>query len=124
MSTFRTAVEPVKDAPLPKGEKPFSTSHVEADIPYTSYEEKNDHPFIVDQYELGDFWNKDKAYTMEVMDIDGFLRDKISRKEIANSTKAIKDYFKDLELTVGIKSYDPTTTKIAKLLSYIKTMRN
>lgn len=121
---FRTQVTETPEQNLPTGKKQSSSSFADADTPYTNYEEKNAQPFIVDHYELGEYWNKDKAYTLEVTDIDSFIRQKIEKKELANSTEAIKEYFKDLELTVGIKSYDPTSTKLAKLLEYIKTMKN
>jgi hypothetical protein len=127
-NVFRIQIETSPDQqeqlPTAKQSPEQSVVHNEADVPYTSYESSHDHPFPVEYFELGEYWNVDKGYTTEVREIEDFLRTRIKEKKITNSLSAMKEYLKDLELTCNVKGYDPVSTRLAKIREYIKTMSN
>lgn len=120
---FRTKVKPISQSePVDVAKKMANTDTTKVEVPFLNYEMEHGHPFIVDYYDLGEFWNKDKVYTLEVGEIEDFLHHKVKKKEITNSLDSLKGYMKELELTVGVKSYDPILTKISKVLEYVQEM--
>lgn len=127
-NVFRIQIEttPEQQEKLPAGKDSPEQSHVEVKdaIPYTDYEASNGHPFTVDYFDIGSYWNTDKAYTLEVGQVEDFIKERISQKKITNSVSSIREYMKDLELTSNVKPYDHISSKLAKIIDYIKTVGN
>lgn len=124
---FRSKIESAPEASVDEVvNKPIDTAQTpnvtKVETPYLAYEDETGTPFVVDYYELGNLWNKDKAYTAEVMDIESFIKGKIKAKEVANALSAVKSYLRGLEITVGAKDHEPKATRMNKLLNYIETI--
>lgn len=120
---FRGKQEPSTDI---HEDKPMAKSSgdpvgdLKVEPPYTDYETAHHFPFIVDYYELGQYWNMDDAYTKEVDTIENYLRGRIGRGEVSNSLEAIKEVIKGIEKTAGVLKTDPTVVRVGKVAAYTK----
>lgn len=109
---------------LPTGSnKDSSGDIVDLPVSYTDFGMQNDKPYVVDYYELGDYWNTDKTYTSEVKEIDSYIMDKIKKGEVDKSIDSVKYYLKNMDMIADVKQWDTTFVKIQKVLDYIRTMR-
>ena len=125
---FRTKSEPVSEVPAnvnqpaakPSGDHASITDSIEP--PFTNYESVHHKPFTVDYFELGSFWNQDNAYSQEVKTVETFIQNQILMGKVDNSLKAVKEYMKDIEKLAGIKSFERQTSKMERIISYMKSL--
>lgn len=123
-NVFRSQVTPEETTEeTPSGTTPTSTGDItKPEVPYLDYEMEHHKPYIVDYYDLGEFWNKDKTYTYEVREIDDYITKKIKSGEVDKSLKAVKYYLRNMDVVVGIQPWDSKAVKIERILNYIETM--
>lgn len=99
-------------------------SEVEAEAPFTDYQNLNHHPFLVDYYKLGDTW-KDKlgGFEEEITKIEGYFKDRIEQGTMKNEVGAVKEKIKKIYKLVGIDKSERTTMQIEKLAAYIDFLK-
>lgn len=122
-TVFRSEGEITKEAtqsdkPMGNGDASPRIDNIEP--PFTDYESVHKHPFTVDHFELGRFWDTDNVYSNEVSTIEGYLRYLIDKGELANSLEAIKTKMKAIERTAGASTTDSMSVKVGKVAAYAK----
>lgn len=108
----KVKIEPVQgptEANIPKVEAPF-----------TSYEQENSHPYIVDHYELG---SSAREFDEEIKNIEGYFKDQADHGKIDNSISTVKGLIAKYEKMANIGKEERTVMKIAKLSAFIKFLR-
>lgn len=116
---FRTATEPVaQQAPAAPQAKPTTHQATEVEVPFTSYEEMNGKPYLVNHYQLGDDWND--SYGEEADVLNTYLSEKIRKGELADSIPAVKEEIKSLERVNGIKKEERTVIRVGVLAAYAR----
>lgn len=119
-TTFRTKVEPTVE-PEVKGKETTSDGESKVEVPYTDYEKQNNHPFVVDHYQLGDTWKEDLGgFEPEVTLIEEFISDKINKGEIPNNVNAVKEAIKKIEKLTNIDKNERSLVKIETVAEYVK----
>ena len=99
-------------------------SHVEP--PFSEYEAQKGKPFIVDHYELGDFWDRTDMYSQawkpEVDSINRYLSGQIAKWEVNNTVESVKKEIDRIEKLVNVKPEARASAKLALVAEYIKFM--
>lgn len=123
-TVFRNRGEPQKEEELPKGRPSQQTvTHLE-DPPLIGYRAEKGSPFVVDHFQLGEYWNDPSAsWESEVSAIEGYLSDLVEKGEIENSTKAARAEIKRIEKLTGIDKEARTAIKVATLAEYVQFIR-
>jgi hypothetical protein len=122
-SVFRTAQEQTEEQPLPADAKVESSVKVSVPELLVSYEEDQGKPYVAKYFDVGDTWNKEKGLERDIKEIDGFLKEQVSKGNLDNSTKAADQFIKELERKAGLSRYESVNNRISKLLAYIDFKR-
>jgi len=128
-TVFRTQSDvkptPQQEESLPKGQTPDATPIQDnIEVPYLDYETQNNHPYSVDYFKLGSTWDEPVGgFPHEIANIEDYVKEKVNRGEIANSVKAITNYFKELEKITNIKNEERAVIKVETLSNYIEFLR-
>ncbi len=76
---------------------------------------------------LGEYFgiSKDKSgpWKIEFTEIETYFKDKIERGDMENSTEAVSGLLKEYEKKIGLDKFEPTLTKIPKILAYLEFRR-
>lgn len=120
---FKRKVEPapvkVETKPAPAQPEGSFTSRVEP--PYLDYEQEKGRPFVVDHYQLGDFWQeKMGGYVPEVSLIEEYIQTKIKDGMFPNNVKGIKQELKKIEKITGTNNEYNLPVKIGVIAKYVK----
>lgn len=109
-------------APSDDGSRPVSGS---SDTSFLSYEKATGKPYAAVHFGLSDLWGRgaETAFKQEIPAIDKFIREKVVSGSIADDTKSVQKYIKQLEKDAKLDSYEGGERKIAKLYAYINFLR-
>lgn len=126
---FRTAKVPTtetKSAPPAVDKSSTSEKTIdEVPVPYLDYKNINKKPFTAEYFELGNFWDdKDGGFENELSIIEDYIYHLIGDGQIGNSTDAVSEKIKSLEKQAGIKKYDPTVSRVAKVAAFTKFLKD
>ncbi len=118
--TFRTKQEPAVET-SPKGEKQAMAPTVKPEVPYTDYEKENSHPYIVDHFKLGDTWKETMGgFSKEVTLIEEFFSKQISKGDLPNNKRAVKEAIKKMEKITGVNKDARPVVKVENLAAYVE----
>jgi hypothetical protein len=122
-STFRTKVEPTTTE-SPKQEIVVSGDNVQTHAPelVATYMEDMGKPYVAKYLNIESFADRPE-FARDLAEIEGFIKDRVAKGELDNSTKAADKYLKDLERKAGLTTYESTNQRITKLLAYIDFIR-
>lgn len=116
----QTPTEPSKEA-VAVVQGPTEANIPKVEVPYTSYEQENHHPYIVDHYELG---NSSSEFESEIKNIDGYFRDQADHGKIDNKVSTVGSLIAKYEKMANIGKEERTVMKIAKLSAFIDFLRS
>ena len=126
-TTFRTKSEPGKPKKLPSGSTPDVQSIVSDEIvkvPYTDYEAEKGHPYSVDHFDLGRYWDEGVgSYESDVAVIESYIDNKIKSGEWANDQKTIKVELKKMEKMINMKDEARQSVKVGTLVAHIRFLQ-
>lgn len=125
-SVFRSGTPvPASDAPAePKAEPVVNTtpgtgSMVDTSDLFATYEEDQKMPYTAKYFGVENVWDKEPTLARDIKEIEGYVRQQVTDKKLANDTKSASKFIKDLERKAGLSTYENETVKIQKLLAYI-----
>jgi len=120
-TTVRTKVESVGEERVGEGKDPDMQPIVEEVVPYTDYENKEGHPYTVDHFELGKYWDEGMGgFESEVEIIEHYISKQIKSGEWANNQKTIKTELKKIEKLTNMKDETRPVVKIGIIAAHIK----
>lgn len=128
MSTFRTLQE-VQEPTTPEVQE--APKEVEArtepiikvpDLMYT-YEGDQGHPYTAEYFEVKEVWNKTPEMERDIKEIEGYVREQVSKGSVDNSLKAAEKFLREMERSAGLTRYESTNNRISKLIAYIDFKR-
>ena len=94
------------------------------EVPFTLYQSENKRPFVVDFYDLGEYWDDiEGGFSEEIGIIEGYFKDLAEKGVIENTTDTIKTKLKQIEKVAGIDKTERKVVKLAKLASYITFLK-
>jgi len=119
-----TTSEPVAETqPLPEGKNAVHTGD-NVEVPYMDYESTHNHSYLVDHFQLGDTWNDPVGgFPKEIGLIEEYMKDKITKGEVANSITAIKNVIKDMEKFNNLTKEERAVVKLEVLAHYVEFIR-
>lgn len=126
-ATFREASTPSETKVSEPEKSTNKQSTVDADIPVPYLDFKNTHnkPFTAEYFELGSLWNdRDGGFSSELSIIENYMFNLIGNGKIANSTEAVSEKIKNIEKQAGIKKFETTNNRIAKVAAFTKFLRD
>ena len=121
-SVFRTApsepTEPTEPTVQTTDLDTATSSKVSVPDLFVSYEEDQGKPYTADYFELEHTW-KQPELRREIEEINGYIKEQVSKGKVDNSTKAVAAYLKEMERKAGLTRYESTNNRITKILAYI-----
>jgi hypothetical protein len=119
-TVVRTASEPVTttETNAPGADPSHISDSHEASL-FATYEADQKHPYVADYFEVPDMWDKEETLARDLKEIEGYLRSRVENQKLANSTKAAKEFLKELERKAGLTRYESAPQRIEKILAYI-----
>lgn len=125
-ATFRQASSPVVENSEPeKATNKTSTTEADVPVPYLDFKNTHNKPFTAEYFELGSLWDdRDGGFSSELNIIEGYMFNLIGDGKIANSTEAVSEKIKSMEKQAGIKKFDTTNNRIAKVAAFTKFLRD
>jgi len=121
-TTFRTAVEPTESA-TPKADT--TNSVVSTKTPndlVATYMDEHGKPYVAKYWNIENIANEPE-YKRDLGEIEGFIKDRVSKGKLENSTNATDKYLKELEKKAGLTGYENANKRITNLLAYIDFIR-
>lgn len=127
MSVFRTAPEPSQSVSDEPKQTPVieSGSPVETHAPelLATYRDDMGKPYVAEYLGVDSVWDQDKSLQRDVEEIEGYLQEQVKNGVLDNSTRAGKEFLKQLERDAGLTRYESGANRIQKLLAYIDFKR-
>lgn len=124
-SVFRTA-QPTEEpsAPVPSGDAPSAPTNV-VSVPdlLVSYEEDQGKPYVAKYFDLETMWAREPSLKRDIQEIEGYLKEEVSKGNLDNSTRAAGKFIKEMERKAGLTTYESTPNRISKILAYIDFKR-
>lgn len=125
MSDYRVASEPTETPAVesPKSEptdRAVTQTPTSVEPPFTEYEGKKGHPYVVDYFELGRYWNTGEIYTKEVESINTYLNHLVNSGEINNTTDSIKNKLKSIEKMINVRPDDRAASRVGRVAAYME----
>lgn len=124
-AVFRTAqpATPAKEStPPPKG-NPAGTATVRETDLFATYEQDQKKPYAAKYYGVENTWDKEPTLARDLKEIEGYVREQVTNKKVANETKAAEKFMRELERKAGLSTYENPNQRITKLLAYIDFKR-
>lgn len=124
-SVFRTAdaATPAPAETNAKAADPALVSDTSEKSLFASYEDDQKHPYTADYFEIKEVWDKEPTMARDLKEIEGYIREQVEGKKVHNSTKAAKEFMKELERKAGLSRYESVNQRITKVLAYIDFQR-
>jgi hypothetical protein len=121
-ATFRgkSEAKPEQPGKGPEGktEQAISSS-TEVTPPFTSYHQQMGKPYIVEHFDIGDYWDDPSGgFETEVQMINDYLSHRIEQGDIADTVEAVRNELKAMEKINNLKKEERTVVKIGKLAAY------
>jgi len=121
---FRTKSESTKPERVGEGKTPPTQSVTNVEVPYMDYEADKGHPYTVDYFKLGKYWDEGMGgFEKEVNIIEGYIQKKIKSGEWANNQEAIKKELKKMEKLTNVKDETRPIVKVATITAHIKFLQ-
>lgn len=123
-SPFRTAqpAEPAKPADKPIVDASTGAeTHIDDLI--ATYEDDQGKPYVAKYFDIEGVWDQQPELKRDLKEIEGYIRSQVSADKVENSTKAAKEFLKDMERKAGLTRYESTNQRITKVLAYIDFQR-
>lgn len=118
-SVYRTKAEPQSEENLPDA-KPLSTDlATDVEVPYLDREGV---PYVAEYFGIRE--PAIEAYNEEIIEVEGYIEDLISKGEIANNVKAVKHKLKELERINNLKEESREAVKIGIIAAYINFLND
>lgn len=111
------STESVKGAPVTVGGETNESSL------FATYEADQKKPYSADYFEISEIWDKEPSLARDLKEIEGYIREQVSNKKVDNSTKAAKEFLKEMERKAGLSRYESTPQRIQKILAYVDFKR-
>lgn len=121
-TTFRTPVEPTESV-TPKADT--TNSVVSAKTPndlVATYSDEHGKPYVAKYMNVENIANEPE-FKRDLGEIEGFIKDRVSKGKLENSTHATDKYLKELEKKAGLTGYENANKRISSLLAYIDFVR-
>jgi len=126
MSVFREA-----DTSTPTPTAPKDAAIVDAGSPVethapellATYRDDMGKPYVAEYLDVTNVWDQDKTLQRDVEEIEGYLQEQVKNGVLDNSTRAGKEFLKQLERDAGLTRYESGANRIQKLLAYIDFKR-
>ena len=123
--TFRTSTPSTPAPESPRQTAPSDPKSTVPDtdvpVPYLDYKTTHHKPYTVEYFELGNMWDdKDGGFESEINIIEDYMFHLIGHEKLGNSTEAVNEKMKSIERQAGIKKFETTTTRIAKIAAFTK----
>lgn len=120
-SVFRTASPATTDAPSApvKAGDPSGTATTSVSDLFATYEGDQKKPYTAEYFEVSDIWDKEPTLARDLKEIEGYVRSQVENKKVDNSTKAAKEFLKEIERKAGLSRYESQPQRIQKILAYI-----
>lgn len=117
---FRTAQQVPTEQKTVKGVAPVGTP-VETHAPdlFATHEDDMGVPYTAEYFDVKNVWDKEESLKRDIREIEGYIREQVSKGKVDNSTKAANAFLKDLERKAGLTRYESSSNRINKLLAYI-----
>ena len=123
-TTFRKKSEPTGETRAGEGKTPDSQPVVVEEVPYTDYENEHHHPYTVDHFKLGKYWDEGVGgFEKEVGLIEDYVKEKIKSGEWANDKKTIKAKLEKIEKITNMKEERRSVIKMAVISAHIKFLK-
>lgn len=123
-SVFRSAAEPTTDKPADKPIVDASTGvETHIDDLVATYESDQGKPYVAKYFDIESVWDEQPELKRDIQEIEGYIRSQVSADRVDNSTKAAKEFLKDIERKAGLTRYESTNQRITKVLAYIDFQR-
>jgi hypothetical protein len=121
-TTFRAAVEPTESV-TPDVDTSNSAISTESknDLVATYMDEKGK-PYVAKYLQVENLANEPE-YKRDLGEIEGFIKDRVTKGKLENSTRATDKYLKEIEKKAGLTGYENANKKISSLLAYIDFIR-
>ena len=127
-ATFRQASTPAETKiakPETSTNKQSTTVGADVPVPYLDFKNTHNKPFTAEYFELGNLWDdRDGGFKSELSIIEGYMFNLIGDGKIANSTEAVSAKIKSMEKQAGIKKFDTTNNRIAKVAAFTKFLKD
>lgn len=126
-SVFRTAAEAT---PIPTktggrvgaGDPSHIPDEHEASL-FATYEDDQKSPYTAKYFEVDNVWKEEPTLARDLKEIEGYVREQVTSKKVANTVKAAQKFLKELERKAGLSTYESPNKRIDKLLAYIDFRR-
>jgi hypothetical protein len=121
-TTFRAAVEPTESV-TPTVDT--TNSVVSAKTPndlVATYSDEHGKPYVAKYWNIENIANEPE-YKRDLGEVEGFIKDRVTKGKLDNSTHATDKYLKELEKKAGLTGYENTNKRISSLLAYIDFIR-
>lgn len=121
-TTFRTPVQPTESV-TPDADTSNSVISTEStnDLVAT-YMDEHGKPYVAKCLGIENLANEPE-YKRDLGELEGFIKDRVVKGKLENSTKATDKYLKELEKKAGLTGYENANKKISSLLAYIEFIR-
>jgi hypothetical protein len=107
---------------LPKASTgPHTASQPQIEVPFTDYKVEKNHPYTVDHYELGQYWDDaEGGYNEEVSIIENYLISQVEKGEIENSLSAVNNRLKEIEKITNVSKNTRKILRVSTVAAYMK----
>jgi hypothetical protein len=122
-TTFRTAQTPQEQAPAvkPNTDNSVVSTKTPNDLMAT-YMDEHGKPYVAKYMNVENIANEPE-FKRDLGEIEGFIKDRVEKKQLENSTQATDKYLKELEKKAGLTGYETANKRISSLLAYIDFVR-
>jgi hypothetical protein len=123
-TTFRTAdtstesVTQTSDVPS----KPEASTTPLVEKPYTLYEQSNKLPLTADYFDIKLTWDQ-AAMVEDVQTIESYLKNIVSKGDVADDTTKVRQKMKQIEKLAGIDQLESTAQRIIRLSEFVKYLQ-
>ena len=121
-TTFRTAIEPTESTPVKVDTSNSAISTESKNDLVATYSDEHGKPYVAKYLAVESIANEPE-YKRDLGEIEGFIKDRVEKKQLENSTRATDKYLKELEKKAGLTGYENANKRISSLLAYIDFVR-
>lgn len=121
-TTFRAAVEPTESVTPDADTSNSAISTESKNELVATYMDEKGKPYVAKYMNIENLANEPE-YKRDLGELEGFIKDRVVKGKLENSTKATDKYLKELEKKAGLTGYENANKKISSLLAYINFVR-
>lgn len=124
-SVFRTAAPAQTDTPstpVTPGDPSGTATISESDL-FATYEGDQKKPYMADYFGVPETWDKEPSMARDLKEIEGYIREQVENKKVANDVKSAQKFMKEMERKAGLSTYESANQRITKILAYVDFRR-